>query len=336
MRKGEENFYLCPYAHTPLMLEIRKEDKERIIEGALVNDNGDRFPIVDGIPDLTWPKSLGASDQQLRETYENLANDYEKFASIPFQTYGVNEEEVRSRMVEQLDIHESSKVLEIGCGDGRGAEHIARRLGKKSKFYLQELSPAFLNKAMERLAGYEVDFRFSIANGSYLPFPDSSFDAAHHFGGMNTFSEVARFLKELARVVRPGGKVVVGDESMGPWLRETEFGRIMMNSNPLLRYEIPFGKIPLHAMDVRVEWVMQGAFFVLTFIVGEEAPKANYHIAIPSERGGSHWTRYYGNLEGITDETKKLAYEAREKAGISMHEWLDRIVKEAAKKELDE
>ena len=90
--------------------------------------------------------------------------------------------------------------------------------------------------------------------------------------------------------------------------------------------------IPIEARDVKVEWIMMGAFFLLEFTIGEGEPVANYHIPIPSDRGGTHWSRYYGNLEGISDETKKLAQKAREKAGLSMHDWLDNVIKEAANK----
>ena len=117
-------------------------------------------------------------------------------------------------------------------------------------------------------------------------------------------------------------------------MRSTEFGKIMINSNPLIGYNVPFELIPVEAREVKVEWIMMGAFFLLEFTVGEGAPKAIYHIPIPSERGGTHWKRYYGNLEGISDETKKLAYEERRKSGEGMSEWLDKIIKEAAKNEL--
>jgi SAM-dependent methyltransferase len=180
----------------------------------------------------------------------------------------------------------------------------------------------------------KTTIEYSIANAMYLSFSDNTFDAAHHFGGMNTFSDIERCLKELTRVVKPGGKVVVGDESMAPWLRHTEFGKIMMNSNPLLKYHIPFNKIPVEARDVKVEWIMMGAFFVLDYTVGEAEPEANYHIPIPSERGGSHWTRYYGKLEGVKDETKKMAYRAQKKSGKSMSDWLDSVVRSAAEKEI--
>ncbi len=87
----------------------------------------------------------------------------------------------------------------------------------------------------------------------------------------------------------------------------------MMNSNPLFKYEIPLIDIPIEAREVKIEWIMMGAFFILEFTVGQGEPEANYHIPIPSERGGTHWTRYFGNLEGISEETKKLATRSKKK-----------------------
>lgn len=337
MDKNQKDFYRSPATSAPLTLRVLSEKKNKVIEGELLAADGEtRFAIHDGIPDFTWPPTLQQADAETRDSYENMADDYDRYAPLPFQTYRADEEAVRERMVGLLELKEDSRVLEIGCGTGRGAFHIVSRLNGAGHLYLQELSPKLLAKAVEKLKGVTVPIEFSIANGSYLPFADDSFDAAHHFGGINTFAEIPRCLSELARVVRPGGKVVVGDEGLGPWLKETEFGKIMANSNPLLKCEVPLSSLPPTASEVRVEWILMGAFFTIDFRVASSAPNADYHLQIPSARGGSHWTRYFGQLEGVTDETKKLAQEARQKAGLSMHEWLDQAVRKAANEELSD
>jgi SAM-dependent methyltransferase len=212
--------------------------------------------------------------------------------------------------------------------------HLAARLGDQGRLYLQELSPRLLKKAVEKLHAKGIGAEISVANGSYLPFADSTFDAAHHFGGINTFADIPRCLAELARVVKPGGKVVIGDEGLGPWLRNTKMGRIMTNSNPLLKCEPPTHALPPTAGDVRLEYIMMGAFYIIEFTVAESPPVPDYHMKIPSARGGSHWTRFHGNLEGVSDEAKKLADEARRKSGKSMHDWLDEVVRQAATEQL--
>jgi len=332
MNKSEASVYQCPVCLSKFTLTIHEHNGDEVLVGLLKCNSNHEFKISEGIPDFTWPKELAEIDEQTRKTYEKLANEYDKYALLPFMTFKADEGEIRKKMTDALMIKDSSIVLEIGAGDGRGSEHIVKRLGNEGKLYVQELSVSFLKKSLARLSQYKELVEFSTANASYIPFPDNYFDAAHHFGGISTFSDVKRCLQELARVVKPGGKVLVGDESMGPWLRDTEFGKIMSNSNPLFKYEIPLKDIPIEARDVKVEWIMMGAFFLLEFTIGEGEPVANYHIPIPSDRGGTHWSRYYGNLEGISDETKKLAQKAREKAGLSMHDWLDNVIKEAANK----
>jgi ubiquinone/menaquinone biosynthesis C-methylase UbiE len=328
--------YRCPKDSSQLRLRINERSNNNIIDGILISESNTEYYIKNGVADLTFPFELEHSDIETRNSYENLADDYEKFSQIPFLTYKVSESDVRTKMAESLNIVENSKVLEVGCGCGDGAVYIERKLTDAGELHLQELSPKFLAKAISKLSDSEVPIAFSVANACYLSYPDNYFDAAHHFGGLNTFSDVRRFLSEMARVVKPGGKVVIGDEGMAPWLRSTEFGKVMMNSNPLLEYSPPVALLPTVAKDVKLEWIMMGAFFTIEFTVADSEPKGNYHIPIPSERGGTHWSRYYGNLEGITEETKELAYQAQKKSGKSMHAWLDEAVRNASINDLNQ
>jgi SAM-dependent methyltransferase len=334
MNRHQAAIYICPATSSTLQLEVFTANGDEVVEGAFRNSANVSFPIMDGIPDFTWPAVLQESDAQTRQSYEDMAQEYDRYATLPFITYRADEHAVRERMVDKLELRTDSKVLEIGCGTGRGAAHLARRLGNDGKLYLQEISPTLLAIAVRKLQSHSIEAEFSLANGSYLPFPNNFFDAAHHFGGINTFAEIPRCLSELARVVKPGGKVVIGDEGLGPWLRDTEMGRIMTNSNPLLKYDPPLQSLPATATEVQLEYIMMGAFYVIEFRVATTPPQPDYHMQIPSARGGSHWTRYYGQLEGVSDEAKCLAHEARGKAGLSMHDWLERTVREAANNEL--
>lgn len=319
-----------------LKLEILDREGDEVRTGRFLIASGIVFSIERGVPDFTWPLTLAAEDAASRTSYDRIADDYDKFAPLPFRTLRSDEWAIRGLMIDDLHLRDDATVLEIGCGGGRGSKLIAERLGRNAVLYLQELSPRLLCRAVEALRNCTPEVEFSVGNGSYLPFPDRYFDAAHHFGGINTFSEIQRCLAELARVVKPGGRVVVGDESIGHWLRNTEFARIMMNSNPLFRCDVPVALLPPTARDVKIQWVAMDAFYYIAFTVAEGAPEADYHVQIPSERGGSHWTRYHGNLEGVTDEAKHLAHAARKKSGKSMHQWLDDVVRAAAKKELGE
>lgn len=336
MKIEDASCYVSPVDGRPFRLEIFEREGDEIIAGTLVGEDGSRFPITGGIPNLTYPFELPASDRDILDYYQREAEVYDRYLPLTFQTFGVDETEARNGMIDALRLRPQSRVLEIGCGTGRDSVLIAQRLGPEGRLFLQDLSPALLAQAVERLAGVAVPTSFAVANGYYLPFPDDYFDAAFHFGGLNTFGDIRRCFAELVRVTKPGGRVVVGDESMPPWLRHTEFGKVLMNSNPHYRFELPLDKLPVEARNVVLRWIIGGVFYVFEFDVGEGEPHADLDFDIPGPRGGTHRTRFYGQLEGVAPEVKALAHRARAASGKSMHAWLNEVITRAAREQLKE
>lgn len=334
MRLGEENVYVDPLSGEPLVLKNVKCEGDLVLSGTLMSQSGHTFEIVDGVPNLVYPFELPNIDREALQQYEERADAYDRFLPLTFSTYGEDEQVVRNAMIDKLNLKPNSIVLETGAGTGRDSEIIARRLGSGGKLYIQDLSPSFLAKNVERMRDIKAHVEPALANGYYLPFADNTFDASFHFGGINAFGDIARAFSEMARVTKPGGKVVVGDESMPPWLRDTEFGKILMNSNPEFKYALPLDKLPVEARQTKLEWIIGGVFYLIDFVVGEGEPKADFDFPIPGARGGTHRTRLYGQLEGVTPEAKRLAHQARLAAGKSMHQWLDDTVREAAERDL--
>lgn len=334
MRFGEEKFYVDPVTHESLTLSDAVRDGDEVMSGVLISPAGHRFEIRNGVPNLVYPFELPAVDREALQQSEDRVEGYDRYLPLTFSTYGEDEQAVRNAMIDKLDLRPGAIVLETGAGTGRDSEIIARRLGADGKLYFQDLSPSFLAKNIERMRGTNAHVEPALANGYYLPFAENSFDACYHFGGINAFGDIRRAFSEMARVTKPGGKVVVGDENMPPWLRETEFARVLMNSNPEFAYPLPLDKLPVEARKTRLEWIIGGVFYVIDFVVGEGEPKADFDFPIPGVRGGTHRTRYYGQLEGVTPEAKRLAYEARARTGKSMHQWLDEVVRQAAMRDI--
>jgi ubiquinone/menaquinone biosynthesis C-methylase UbiE len=334
VRIGEEKFYVDPATREPLTLVDAQCDGDQVKSGALLSPSGHRFEVHEGVPNFVYPFELPAADREARQQSEDRVEGYDRYLPLTFATYGEDEQQVRNAMIDKLDLKPGAIVLEVGAGTGRDSEIIAQRLGADGKLYIQDISPSFLAKNIERMRGASAQVEPALANGYYLPFADNSVDACYSFGGINAFADIKRGFSEMARVTKPGGKVVVGDENMPPWLRDTEFARILMNSNPEFSYTLPLDKLPVEARKTRVEWIIGGVFYVIDFVVGEGEPKADFDFPIPGMRGGTHRTRLYGHLEGVTPEAKRLAYEARAKTGKSMHQWLDDVVREAAKRDL--
>ena len=308
------------------------------IEGKYYVDNsGNKFSIENGIPNFVYPLTLSESDLESLKWYQVNSKNYDEYLPLTFETFKVSEELERNKLIQELKINQTDIVLEIGCGTGRDSEIIAKHLGKDGKLFLQDISPEILDIAVEKFSklSFETEIFFSLANSCYLPFSDHTFDKLFHFGGLNTFGDIKRFFSEAVRVTKPGGRIVVGDESMPAWLRDTEFGKILMNSNHHYKFDLPLNYLPVEARNVKLEWFIGGVFYYISFDVGVGEPYANLDFEIPGVRGGTHRTRFYGHLEGLSREAIQMAQKAREKSGKSMHNWLNEAVLSVASKELN-
>lgn len=330
----ERNIYVCPEMKRPLNCVPDQVSGADITSGRLVSESGHVFQIQDGIPDLTFPNNLAGEQRDALEYYEGVAGVYDDVAHLSFRIQYVDETKARREFVKLLNLNRGSRVLELACGTGRDSETIASELDDTGQFYLQDLSRSMLLRCREKLSGASVPMEFSVGNACYVPFPDKYFDAVFTFGGLGVFGDIRQSLREIIRVSKVGAKVVVGDESMPPWLYETEYGRILLNNNPLFKKAIPFEDVPAEAREVTVRWVVGGVYYLIDFVVGEGEPKADFDLEIPGKRGGTLRTRYYGRLEGVSPETFNLAHQAREGSGKSMHEWLDEAVRDTALREL--
>jgi SAM-dependent methyltransferase len=129
-------------------------------------------------------------------------------------------------------------------------------------------------------------------NAMRLPFPDGTFDAAFHFGGIKIIGDIRPAIAEMARVVKRGGRVVVGDEGLAPWLRDSEYGQILVNSSPLYDHQPPLDLLPLGAREPSVRWLLGNAYYLIAFTVGEGAPPLDLDLPIVGGRGGTHRTRW--------------------------------------------
>jgi ubiquinone/menaquinone biosynthesis C-methylase UbiE len=332
--------YRCPETSQRLIFEGTVDPKGKPIEGRFRSEDGTKtYTVTHGIPDFIFPKedSLPQSDLASLEWYKNNAEVYDEFLPLTFQTFKCCEEAEREHLVDMLQITGGEVVLEFGCGTGRDSERIAKRMNENGKLFLQDISSDILAVGVNKFEQLDLkpEIGFSLANGYYLPFADQYFDRVFHFGGLNTFGDQKRTFREIARVCKPGAKVVIGDESMPPWLRDTEFGQVLMNSNPHYKYSLPLEHLPVEARNVKFEWIIGGVFYIMSFEVGEGMPYADFDFEIPGPRGGTHRTRYYGHIEGVSVEARAMASKARKATGKSMYRWLDDAIKFMAQRDLE-
>lgn len=101
------------------------------------------------------------------------------------------------------------EVLEIGGGRGGGAEFVARTMGPK-QLVCTDVSAAAMNFAAHTHAA-TPNVTFQQADAENLPFDGATFDAVLNVESSHCYGSMERFLREVARVLRPGGHLLFAD-----------------------------------------------------------------------------------------------------------------------------
>ncbi|WP_167458308.1 class I SAM-dependent methyltransferase [Mesorhizobium kowhaii] len=320
--------FVSPLTHQPLTTTSDGS--------AWLGEQGERYPLVDGIPQLLISSGQLQASSESQAYYRDRASEYDRGMEAMFAMLLADEEQTRNQIIAQLGLRKGDRLLEIGCGNCRDTVHL---LDQPIEIFSGDLSLEMLLTGQDRLRRAQKDasrVRLFCADVMHLPFADQFFDAAYHFGGLNLFPDLAKALVEITRVVRPGGRVVVGDEGIGPWLANSEFARILENSNPLFRHRAPLDCIPVTARDVTCRWILNGAFYLISFVVGQGEPPLDLDVQFPGRRGGSHRTRYFGKLEGVSPELRDRVLDAAAAEGVSVVAWLEKTLGTAVQNSVHE
>ena len=206
---------------------------------SLTAPDGTVYPVLDsGIVDMVHPRELFEDDAREQYLYDQAYQRYDRGVSWVFETLNHSDEAAtRQFMIGLMDLKPGQTVLEVGAGTGKDSALIIDQISPGGTAVLSDLPHNMLKLATQKLQPKEVNTHFFLGNGSYLPFADGTFDAVFHFGGINTFSERKKAFAELTRVVKVGGKVVIGDESMAPCARHP-FGTDNLGRDLLVRVMI--------------------------------------------------------------------------------------------------
>lgn len=327
--------YFCPNTQTPL----------REASNGLVRDDGWGYPYLQGGGNTRIPNFLSAYQpnemaKRAFEMYDQATSGdfYRNFLDWLFQTFDEDEHSFRQKLAQKLHLKAGDRVLVTGCGLGDDIGPILDIVGETGQVYANDLSPHMVVSATHAHImqhRFAKNISFSICDATQLPFAQHFFDAAYHFGGINLFSNVKQAIGEMTRVVKPGGRVVFGDEGIAPWLKNTEYAKIAVTNNALWAANAPIDLLPAAASDVNLSWVLGNCFYIIDFQVAAHAPQMNMDVMHKGRRGGSMRTRYFGQLEGVTDASKTFVLQDAAQRGISVHDWLEQVIQEKQRKQAD-
>jgi SAM-dependent methyltransferase len=176
----------------------------RLEDGAFCGICGRHYPIRDGL--LLAQGELSGKNRIAAAFYNSDRwRTFRPWEQLFLKTLG-GLPGARRQILRHLQHLSSGALLEVGIGDG---ENVAL-LPSSLRISGIDIAERPLTECRQRYP--ERRLFLALAEGERIPFADRSFDAVLSVGGFNFYSDPQRALKEMARVTRPGGRVVVADE----------------------------------------------------------------------------------------------------------------------------
>jgi demethylmenaquinone methyltransferase / 2-methoxy-6-polyprenyl-1,4-benzoquinol methylase len=135
--------------------------------------------------------------------FDRIAGLYDRMNSV--MTAGLHHQ-WRRRAADLAELSPGDRALDVATGTGDLALELAARVAPNGEVIGVDFAERMLELARAKAGGR---VRFESGNALALDYPDGAFDAATVGFGARNFSDLERGMSEMARVVRPGGHVVV-------------------------------------------------------------------------------------------------------------------------------
>src|SRR3954471_20151948 len=139
------------------------------------------------------------AEPQVEAMFDRIASVYDLMNSV--MTVGMHQR-WRERAVDLSGVGPGAKALDVATGTGDLAVALRERGA-------DVVGVDFAEKMLEIARQKEPAIEFRTGDALALDFPDDSFDAATVGFGARNFADLDQGLREMARVVKPGGRVVV-------------------------------------------------------------------------------------------------------------------------------
>ncbi|MBU5265414.1 demethylmenaquinone methyltransferase [Virgibacillus proomii] len=147
-----------------------------------------------------------SKEERVHHVFERIYSKYDSMNSIiSFKRHKAWRKDVMKRM----DVQPGTIALDVCCGTGDWALVMAEETGPTGEVFGLDFSGNMLSVAEEKKQQANLDnVRFIEGNAMKLPFADNRFDYVTIGFGLRNVQDYMAVLKEMYRVVKPGGKVV--------------------------------------------------------------------------------------------------------------------------------
>jgi demethylmenaquinone methyltransferase/2-methoxy-6-polyprenyl-1,4-benzoquinol methylase len=151
---------------------------------------------------------VGEKAKRVRAVFESVAPNYDLMNDL---MSGGAHRVWKTFTLSQTGLRPGQKALDVAGGTGDLAAGMAKQVGPTGLVLLTDINPAMLSHGRDALIdrGLVTNVRFAIANAERLPFPDSSFDCVTIGFGLRNVTDKAAALRSMARVLKPGGQLLV-------------------------------------------------------------------------------------------------------------------------------
>lgn len=166
--------------------------------------------------DGDWSKQNGKKEDHIVDYYRVINHlcamgNVEKMYIPPLRDPNVgvkrNQELFEEKVMADIGVTETSKVLDIGCGRGRVVCHVATKTGANVTGI--NIDPGQIENGREYVKRMGLEDKVRLVQGSLndpLPFPDECFDGIYEIQAFTYAKNREAVLKEVFRVLKPGGK----------------------------------------------------------------------------------------------------------------------------------
>lgn len=157
----------------------------------------------------TEKKTIG--DHMLGKGREYIPNSFFRMMTFTMKTMDVLAN-YSNKHFNTLKLKENQIVVDYGCGPARYIKNASQAVGKNGKVYAVDIHPIAIQHVEKIISKYKLEnVEGVLAEGYSCSLPNKTSDVVYALDMFHMIENPGELLRELARIVKPDGKVIVED-----------------------------------------------------------------------------------------------------------------------------